>query len=85
MTHSFRLSVYLDFYRFHRSISESNDIFSSVHPKMKTGFMQTVNLLTIQLQLRVEGSNNHHFFKKNLLKKSEKSDLFFTAGFKIGG
>ena len=24
-------------------------------------------------------------FKKNLLKKSEKSDLFFTTGFKIGG
>ena len=45
------------FYRFHRFLSEA-DICSSVHPKMKTDFMQTVNLLTIELQLRVEGSNN---------------------------
>ena len=28
-------------------------ICSSVHPKMKTDFMQTMNLLTIELQLRV--------------------------------
>ena len=43
-------------------------ICSSVHPKMKTDFMQTVNLLTIELQLRVEGSNNllSHFLKKSL-------------------
>ena len=27
--------------------------------------MQTVNLLTIELQLRVEGSNNYHFLKKS--------------------
>ena len=40
------LSIYLGFYRFHRFISE--DI--SVHPKMKTDFMPTVNLLTIELQ-----------------------------------
>ena len=26
---------------------------------MKTDFMQTVNLLTMELQLRVEGSNNN--------------------------
>ena len=45
---------FLEFYRFHRFISE--DI--SVHPKMKTDFMQTVNLSTIELQLRVEESNN---------------------------
>ena len=32
-------------------------ICSSDHPKMKTDFMQTVNLLTVELQLRVEGSN----------------------------
>ena len=38
-------------------------ICSSVHPKMKTVFMQTVSLLTIELQLRVEGSNNYHFLK----------------------
>ena len=36
----------------------------SVHSKMKTDFMQTVNLLTIELQLRVEGSNDHHFLNK---------------------
>ena len=29
------------------------------HPKMKTDFMQTVNLLTMELQLRVEGSDNN--------------------------
>ena len=40
MTHSFRLSSYLDFYRFHRFISED----SSVYPKMKTDYMQAVNL-----------------------------------------
>ena len=40
-------------------------ICSSVHPKMKTDFMQTVNLLTIKLKLRVERSNNLlSFFKK---------------------
>ena len=50
MTHSFRLSIYLDF-------TDSID-FYSVHPKMKNDFMQTVNLLSIELQLKVEGSNN---------------------------
>ena len=35
------------FYRFHRFISEDTYICSSVHPKVKTDFMQTVNLLTI--------------------------------------
>ena len=34
------------FYRFHRFISEA----ISVHPKMKTDFMPTVNLLTTELQ-----------------------------------
>ena len=44
-------------------------ICSSVHPNMKTDHMQAVNLLTIELQLRVEGSNNYHFKKnpKNLI------------------
>ena len=51
MTRSFRSSIYLDFYRFHRFIYKD----TSVHQKMKTGFMQTVRLLTIELQLRVEG------------------------------
>ena len=36
----------VDFYRFHRFISEA----ISVHPKMKTDFMPTVNLLTTELQ-----------------------------------
>ena len=38
-------------------------ICPSVHPKMKTDFMQTVNLSTAELQLRVEGSNNYITFK----------------------
>ena len=41
---------------------------SSVQSKMKTDFMQAVNLLTIELQLIVEGSNNYHFLKKMFLK-----------------
>ena len=49
---------------------------------MKTDFMETVNLLTIELQLRVEGSNNYHFLK-NLFKKSEKSYLLFKTRFEI--
>ena len=53
MTHSFRLSIYFDFDRFHRFISED----TSVHQKMKTEFMQTANSLTIELQLRVKGPN----------------------------
>ena len=65
MTHSFRLSIYLDF-------TDSTDLHrkihvSSVHPKIKIHFRQTVNLLTIALQLRVEGSNN----LLSLLKKKK--------------
>ena len=30
--------------------------------------MQTVNLLTIELQLRVEGSNGYHFLNKYFKK-----------------
>ena len=37
--------------------------------RSQANFMQTVNLLTIELQLRVEESNNYHFFKKKSLKK----------------
>ena len=57
------------FYRFHPFLSE--DTFcSSVHPKMKTDFMKRVNLLTIELQSGVEGSNNLlSLFKKKVLKK----------------
>lgn len=31
---------------------------------MKTELMQTVNVLTTELQLGVEGSSDYHFFKK---------------------
>ena len=57
-----------DFYQFHRFISEDNYMCSSIHSKMKTDFMQTVNLLTIELQLRVEGSNSYHFLKHSFKK-----------------
>ena len=46
MTHSFLLSVYLDFI----NPIDLYLFFSS--SKMKTDFMQTVNLLTIKLQFR---------------------------------
>ena len=74
MTHSFRLSIYLDF-------TDSIDfigryICSSVpsYPQMKNDFMQTVNLLTIKLQLKVEGSNN---LLSRLKKKKFKKILSF--------
>ena len=48
---------------------------------MKTDFMQTVNLLTMELQLKVEGSDNLlSLFKK---KSSKKSYIFFKTGFKV--
>ena len=40
--------------------------------------MQTVNVLTVELQLRVEGSSNYHFSKKSL-----KYFFFFNIRFKI--
>ena len=58
-------------------------ICSSVpsHPKMKTDFMQTVNLLTMELQLKVEGSDNLlSLFKK---KCSKKFYIFFKTRFKV--
>ena len=64
---------------------KQNKLFfcSSVHPRMKTDFMQTVNLLTMEclLQLRVEGSNNllSLFFNKKL----KKTYLFFKTRFKV--
>ena len=45
---------------------------------MKTEFMQTVNLLIIELQLIVEGSNNYPHSFKNLsfsLKPGLKSQM----------
>ena len=47
-------SIYHDFYRFHWFISEDTSC-SLVRQKMKIELMQTVNLLTIGLQSRVEG------------------------------
>ena len=46
MTHSFLLSVYLDF------IDPIDLYLFFCSSKMKTDFMQTVNLLTIKLQFR---------------------------------
>ena len=49
-----RLVSFIDlsrFYRFHRFISENTSVLLFIHTKMKTDFMQTVNL-------RVEGSNS---------------------------
>ena len=45
--------IFTDFIDF---ISED----TSFHQKMKTDFMQTANLLRIELKLRVEGSNICH-------------------------
>ena len=59
MTHSFRSSIYLDFYRFHRFILEDTSVYQET--MMNTEFMQTIKFLTTKLQLRVEGSNNFHF------------------------
>ena len=48
---------------------------------MKTDFMQTVNLLTMELQLKVEGSDNLlSLFKKKMFKKSY---IFFKTRFKV--
>ena len=56
----YTLVLFIDFSWFlpNSSIYIARYICSSIHPKMKTDFMQTVNLLTIELQLRVKGSNN---------------------------
>ena len=80
MTHSFRSSIYLNSYQFHQFISED----TSVHPKMKSDYMQAVSFLTIELQLilRVEGSNNYHFFKKIFKKNLKNLILFLKAGLK---
>ena len=51
---------------------------------MKNDYMQAVNFLTIELQLilRVEGSNNYHFFKKIFKKNLKNLILFLKAGLK---
>ena len=67
--------IFTDFIVFHigRYIS------SSVYQKVKTDLMQTVNLLRIELKLRVEGSNIYHLFIKHLslLHKSLKKIFSF--------
>ena len=71
MTHSYRLSIYLDF-------TDSIDFYCKINltvlPKKKTDFMQTVNLLTIELELRVKESNN---FKKSYLFCKTRFKVFF--------
>ena len=71
MTHSFRLSVYLDFLPI-SSIHIGRNICPSVHLKIKTEFMQTVNLLTIVVYQTI-----------SLIKKSlRKSYLLLKPGLK---
>ena len=60
------------FYRFHRFISEA----ISVHPKMKTDFMPTVNLLTTELQSKDQTIIT-------LKKKSEKSIFSSKPGLNL--
>ena len=52
---------------------------------MKTDFMETVNLLTIELQLRVEGSNNYHFLKKIFFKNLRNLVFSSKPGLKSSG
>ena len=78
MTRSFLLSVYLDFI-------DPIDLYRKIHlffcsSKMKTDFMQTVNLLTIKLQFRGIKQFIIIFFKK---KKFKKSYLFFKTRFQV--
>ena len=53
----------------HRNILIFTDLIDlyrkTISSFKKTEFMQTVNVLTIELQLRVEGSNNYLFFQKS--------------------
>ena len=53
------------------------DFIDSYWKEVKTDFMQTVNLLTIELQLIVEGSNNYHFLTKIFLKNLK--NLIFSS------
>ena len=56
------------------------NICSSVHQEIKTEFMQTVNLLTIEWQLRVEESNSYHYIVYQTLSRVKKSfkKMFFS-------
>ena len=53
----------------HRNILIFTDLIDlyrkTISSFKKTEFMQTVYVLTIELQLRVEGSNNYLFFQKS--------------------
>ena len=71
MTHSFRLSVYLDFLPI-SSIHIGRNICPFVPLKIKTEFMQTVNLLTTVVYQTI-----------SLIKKSlKKSYLLLKPGLK---
>ena len=69
MTHSFLLSVYLDF------IDPIDLYLFFCSSKMKTDFMQTVNLLTIKLQFRG--------IKQFIIIFLKKSYLFFKTRFQV--
>ena len=75
MTHSFLLSVYLDF------IDPIDLYLFFCSSKMKTDFMQTVNLLTIKLQFRGIKQFIIIFLKKK--RSLKKSDLFFKTPFQV--
>ena len=85
MTHSFLLSICPDFYRFYRFILEE----TSIHQKIKTEIMQKLNLLTIEWQLRVKGSNIYHctvYQTSSLIKKFKKNLIFsLKPGLKSSG
>ena len=86
MTHSFWSSIYLDFYQFHKFIREDKSVHLFL--KNENWIKQTVNLLAIELQLRVRGSNNIIItFKKESLKNlifSLKPGLKPFSGANIG-
>ena len=76
MTHLFCSSIYLNVI-FTDLIDLYRKIICSL---MKTKLMQTVNALTIELQLGVEGSSDYHFSKKSL---KYYYFFFFKTRFKI--
>ena len=77
MTHALRLTIYLDFDRFHRFISEDTSP-SKIYAELR---MQKVNLLTTEVQLRVEGTFINILFIKqlSLLKKYLKKSFMSSS------
>ena len=69
----------------YRFISEAN-ICWSFHQKIKTGFTQTVNLLSIEWQSRVKGSNIYHYIvyqTLSLMKKQCEEILSFLYNHEV--